>query len=112
MAFKFSLRSESDLVGVHVDLVSLARRALQVTRIDFVVTEGLRTQEKQAQMYQDGKSQTLRSRHLTGHAIDIFALPSPEGSWRMADYQIIADAFKQSSAELGIPVEWGAIGAR
>lgn len=112
MAFKFSPRSESNLVGVHVDLVSLARRALQVTRIDFVVTEGLRTQEKQAQMYLDGKSKTLRSRHLTGHAIDISALPSPEGSWRMADYQIIADVFKQSSAELGIPVEWGAIGAR
>lgn len=54
-----------------------------------------------------GKSQTLRSRHLTGHAIDVVALIDGKASWDIAVYAKIAKAFKLAASELNIPVEWG-----
>jgi len=75
--------------------------------MDFGITEGLRTYARQTQLFKSGKSQTLNSRHLTGHAIDIIAYPTPSGSWDFADYELIASAFKQAARELNIPVEWG-----
>lgn len=105
--FRFSQRSELRLQGVHPDLVTLARRALVLSVVDFGITEGLRTPERQRQMVQEGLSQTLNSRHLTGHAIDVIAYPTPAGSWDWQYYEQIAQAFKAASAERGIPVEWG-----
>lgn len=105
--FKFSQRSEDRLKGVNPDLVKIARRALQLSPVDFGITEGLRTQERQKQLVAEGKSQTMNSRHLTGHAVDVYAYPTPEGSWDMTYYRQIAEAFKAASVELAIPVEWG-----
>ena len=107
ITFIFSERSERYLALVHPDLVRIARRSLELTLVDFGVSEGVRTLEKQKQLLKSGKSQTLNSRHLTGHAIDICAYPTPKGSWDFPDYELIAAAFKQASSELNIPVEWG-----
>lgn len=104
---KFSQRSENNLKGVNPDLVKVVRRALQLSPVDFGITEGLRTRERQTQLVAEGKSQTMNSRHLTGHAVDVFAYPTPAGSWDMKYYQQIAQAFKAASDELAIPVEWG-----
>ncbi|MEB8638641.1 M15 family metallopeptidase [Cronobacter muytjensii] len=105
--YKFSQRSEERLQGVHPDLVKVARRALQLSPVDFGVTEGLRTAERQKQLVAEGKSQTQNSRHLTGHAIDVFAYPTPAGSWDWKYYEQIAGAFKAAAVELNIPIEWG-----
>jgi peptidoglycan L-alanyl-D-glutamate endopeptidase CwlK len=107
MTFIFSQRSEERLKGVHPDLVNVARRALALSPVDFGITEGLRTVERQKQLVAEGKSQTMNSRHITGHAVDVFAYPTPAGSWDMTYYRQIADAFSAASKELGIPVEWG-----
>ncbi|WP_025122406.1 MULTISPECIES: M15 family metallopeptidase [unclassified Serratia] len=106
-AYKLSARSEQRLTGVHPDLVRVVRRALELSPVDFGVTEGLRTKARQKELYDAGKSQTLNSRHITGHAVDVLAYPTPAGSWDMAYYRQIAAAFKQASDELKIPVEWG-----
>jgi len=105
--FRLSQRSESRLQGVHPDLVKVTRRALELSTVDFGITEGLRTQERQKQMVAQGSSQTMNSRHLTGHAVDVVAYIGSDISWDMPLYQQIAQAFKQASAELSIPVEWG-----
>jgi len=105
--FRFSQRSESRLQGVHPDLVKVTRRALELSPVDFGITEGLRSQERQKQMVAQGSSQTMNSRHLTGHAVDVVAYIGSDISWDMPLYQQIAQAFKQASAELSIPVEWG-----
>ncbi|MEG1214580.1 MAG: M15 family metallopeptidase [Leclercia sp.] len=105
--FIFSQRSENNLRGVHQDLVSVVRLALELSTIDFGITEGLRTVERQEQLVAEGKSQTMNSRHLSGHAIDVFAYPAPAGSWDGKWYQRISEAFKQAGKELGTPVEWG-----
>jgi len=104
---KFSQRSENNLKGVHPDLVKVVRRALQLSPIDFGITEGLRTKERQTQLVIEGKSQTMNSRHITGHAVDVFAYPTSAGSWEWKYYEQIAVAFKQAATQLVIPIEWG-----
>ncbi|RLO42828.1 peptidase M15, partial [Serratia marcescens] len=66
--FSFSERSKKNLEGVNPALIAVARRALELSPVDFGITEGLRTMERQREMVRTGKSQTLKSRHLTGHA--------------------------------------------
>lgn len=105
--FKFSQRSENNLKGVNPDLVKIVRRALQLSPVDFGITEGLRTVERQRQLVAAGKSQTMNSRHISGHAVDVFAYPISAGSWEWKYYEQIATAFKQAAKELDIPVEWG-----
>ena len=106
-SFRFSQRSESRLQGVHPDLVKVTRRALELSSVDFGITEGLRSQERQKQLVAQGSSQTMNSRHLTGHAVDVVAYVGSDISWAMPLFQQIAQAFKQASEELSIPVEWG-----
>jgi peptidoglycan LD-endopeptidase CwlK len=105
--FQFSRKSLSRLQGVNPLLISLAERALEVSPIDFGITEGLRTRERQNELYREGKTETLNSRHLTGHAIDVMAYPTPHGSWDFSDYELIAAAFKQAGNEMDTDVEWG-----
>lgn len=109
MAYKFSSRSESNMAGVNADLVKLACVALSLTTVDFAITEGLRTKERQRELVDAGKSQTMKSRHITGHAIDVYTYPAGEacGSWDWKYYEQIAKAFRLASLQAGIPVEWG-----
>ncbi|MCB5320382.1 M15 family metallopeptidase, partial [Yersinia massiliensis] len=97
----------SNLIGVHPDLVKVVRRALEITPIDFKVIEGCRTVERQRELVKDGASQTMNSRHLTGHAVDIVPLPDGKVSWEWKYFYPMADAMKQAATELGITVEWG-----
>lgn len=105
--FKFSQRSEKNFQGVKPELVAVARRALELSPVDFTVTEGLRTQERQRQLVAEGKSQTMNSRHITGDAVDVAAFVAGAVSWDFKYYRQIADAFKQAGQELNTPIEWG-----
>lgn len=103
----FSRRSETNLAGVHPDLVRVMRRALELSEVDFMITEGFRTKQRQEALLREGKSKTMRSRHLTGHAVDVAAWIDGKISWNWPHYEVIARAIKQAGAELGVPVEWG-----
>ncbi|ACD08803.1 phage capsid scaffolding protein (GpO) [Shigella boydii CDC 3083-94] len=105
--FKFSSRSEKNLQGINPDLVKVTRRALEISEVDFGITEGLRSRYRQKQLVATGKSQTMNSRHLTGHAVDVVAYIGSQVSWEWPLYEKIAAAFRQASRELNIPVEWG-----
>lgn len=96
------LKSQRLLQGVHPDLVSVVERASELTQ--FRITEGLRTKERQKKLVAEGKSRTMNSRHLTGHAIDFV---TPTGSYDDAEMTKIAEAFKAASGELGIQIVWG-----
>lgn len=107
MANIFSERSETNLKGVNSDLVKVARLALELSPVDFGITEGLRDMAKQREMVRTGKSQTLKSRHLTGHAVDVVAYVGGKVSWDWGPYEQIAKAFKLAGSQLGIKIEWG-----
>ncbi|OWQ92042.1 peptidase M15 [Roseateles aquatilis] len=108
MTFKFSTASEQRLVGVHPHLVNVVRLALSISPLDFSVTEGLRTKERQAQLVKAGASRTMNSRHLTGHAVDLAAFLEGRVSWDWLLYRRLNDEAMQPAAkELGIPIVWG-----
>ena len=107
MSYALGERSRQRLAGVHPDLVKVVERAIQITPVDFMVLEGLRTIKRQQELLKSGASTTLKSRHLTGHAVDLGAFVDGEVRWDWPLYYKIADAMKAASSELGIPVEWG-----
>ena len=100
-------RSRKRLQGVHGDLVRVVLRAAEITEVDFVVTEGVRTQARQKQLVASGASKTMKSRHLTGHAVDLAAVVAGAVRWDWPLYHKLAAAMKRASAELGVPLEWG-----
>lgn len=107
MAFYLSVSSKQKLAGVNPDLVRVVQRAIQITEIDFRVTEGLRSYERQVALVKAGASKTLKSRHLTGHAVDLVALVNNEARWDWPLYSKLADAMKKSAEELGVKIVWG-----
>lgn len=100
-------RSIKALEGVHPDLVKVVRRADELGA-RFHITDGLRTEARQRELVKAGKSKTMKSRHLTGHAVD-FVVAEPGGgvSYEHADMKACADIFKQAARELGVAIEWG-----
>jgi len=107
MSYQLSEKSLRKLAGVHPDLVKVIKRAIEITPVDFTVIEGLRTKERQAYLVKKGASKTMRSRHLTGHAVDIAPIVDGKVSWNMKDYKPIVEAVKQVALELKIPMEHG-----
>lgn len=112
MAFRLGSNSRRLLIGVHPSLVSVVERAIQITPIDFRITEGLRTFERQQQLFAEKKSKTMASRHLRGYAVDIFPLgvddvwnrnnPKTKAAWLA-----VANAFYQAGIDIAVPVVWG-----
>ncbi|WIV87106.1 M15 family metallopeptidase [Proteus appendicitidis] len=106
--FRLSRRSEENLRGVHPDLVKVVHRALEITDIDFMVIEGKRNEARQRQLVASGKSQTMNSRHLTGHAVDCAPLVNNQIPWNDWSYfKKVADAMMLAAKELGVDIEWG-----
>jgi peptidoglycan L-alanyl-D-glutamate endopeptidase CwlK len=107
MAYRLSARSLSRLSGVHPRLVAVVQEAITLTPVDFMVTEGLRTPQRQAALVRAGASRTKNSRHLTGHAVDVAALVDGEVRWDWPLYPRIAAAFKTAAARQGTAIVWG-----
>lgn len=107
MTFRLSIRSRARLTGVHPALVAVVEAAILRSPVDFMVTEGLRTPTRQAALVRAGASRTLKSRHLTGHAVDVAALVDGEVRWDWPLYPRIAGAFKAGALALGVPIVWG-----
>lgn len=106
--FKLSQRSLDKLDGVDPRLVAVVKRAIQLSTVDFGVSEGLRTLETQKKYVAAGKSQTMKSKHLNGHAVDLVAYIDGEVCWELNLYDNIADAVAKAAKELGLPICWGA----
>lgn len=100
-------RSIHRLTGVHNDLVRVVMLAAKNTDLDFIVTEGMRTMEKQKLLFAKGASKTLNSRHLTGHAVDLAAMVGDEVRWDWPLYHRLAKTMKAAAVELNVPLEWG-----
>lgn len=106
--FRFGQISEYNLRGIHPDLILIVRRALTLSTIDFRVIEGLRTCERQRQLVKNGRSQTLNSRHLTGHAVDLAPLINNQIPWDdWHAFEWVSKAMKQAATEMELPLQWG-----
>ncbi len=98
-------RDMQRLAGVHPDLVRVISRAR--ASADFIVTEGRRTEARQRQLVAAGASQTMHSRHLTGHAVDVAALVDGVVRWDWPLYDRLALAVKRAAVEEEVAIVWG-----
>ncbi|EOV4146767.1 M15 family metallopeptidase [Yersinia enterocolitica] len=110
--FRFSQRSEGNLKGVNADLVKVVRRALELSPVDFIVIEGVRTVSRQQQLYAQGRTTpgkvvtwTMKSKHIDGNAVDLL----PVTGWdNLASFKAVSKAMFQAASELGVKITWGA----
>lgn len=105
-------RSERNLVGVHPDLAGVIRQAWgriqgRPDKLGFVVIEGVRTKDRQAQLVAAGASQTMNGRHLTGHAVDLMATVANVGRWDWPLYGALAAVVKEVAEAECVPIVWG-----
>jgi peptidoglycan L-alanyl-D-glutamate endopeptidase CwlK len=108
MSFKLSTRSLGKLEGVDSRLIDVVERAIELTKVDFGVIYGMRTVEEQEKLVAAGKSQTMKSNHLVGRAVDLMAYVDGKGVWELNVYDDLCDAMKEAAEELGTPIKWGA----
>ena len=106
--FKLSRRSLDKLITVEPQLQSVVRRAIELTKVDFGVIEGIRTVERQKELVEKGASKTMKSKHLEGKAVDLMAYIDGRGCWELNVYDEIADAMKQAAIEADVGLVWGA----
>jgi peptidoglycan L-alanyl-D-glutamate endopeptidase CwlK len=105
--FVLGKRSRERLIGVHPDLVIVMSFAIYETDMDFAVIEGLRTLKRQKELLAQGASKTLKSRHLTGHAVDIAPYINGEIRWDWPLYEHLGKVVKKAAKECKVNVEWG-----
>ena len=115
MTYSLGLRSLQRMSGVHADLRKVALRAIQITKQDFTVIEGIRSIERQKQLVASGASKRLNSRHITGHAIDLAVWrdgkidwEDDKGEWNKDGYREIGRAMFAAAKELKVDIRWGA----
>lgn len=113
MAFKLSQRSLDKLDGVHPEMVATVKRAIELTKVDFGVTYGVRTLQAQKELVAAGRSQTMKSKHLIqgdgySHAVDLVAYQGSDVVWELNVYDDICDAMAEAAREVGCHIKWGA----
>lgn len=115
MGFKLTQRDQDRLDAVDEGLAKVIRRAADISTVKFCVTEGLRTLEKQRELYAQGRTKpgkivtwTLNSEHLSGRAVDL-AVIGEDGkiSWDEKRYPALAEIVKRAATDLQVEIEWG-----
>jgi peptidoglycan LD-endopeptidase CwlK len=106
-AFTLGAASLKELKGVHPDLVAVVKRAIAISSQDFAVHDGTRTAAEQQKLVSSGASQTMDSRHITGHAVDLVPYVNGKLRWEWPPIYVIADAVRVAANERGTPVRWG-----
>ena len=105
MSYQLGTRSLQNLSGVNPDMVAVVKAAIKITEQDFIVIEGIRNINRQRELFKAGKSKTMNSRHITGHAVDLCPYPV---DWNdHSKFEVIAEAMKAAADSLDIPLEWG-----
>jgi peptidoglycan L-alanyl-D-glutamate endopeptidase CwlK len=105
--FELGEASRRELRGVHAQLVATVERAIVLTVQDFAVHDGIRTLAEQKRLVLSGASETLDSRHITGHAVDLVPYVNGKLRWEWSPIYRIADAMRIAANELGTPLRWG-----
>ena len=108
MSFKLSKRSLDNLEGVDERLQTIVKTAIHNTKVDFGCICGLRTIQEQRELVESGASQTMKSKHLEGRAVDLMAYVGSRASWELNLYDDIADAMAQAARDIGVGICWGA----
>lgn len=98
--------------GLHPDGIILVATAIQITEVDFGVSETLRSKAQQQKNIAAGVSWTMDSYHLKqhdgyAHAWDVYAAINGEARYDWPLMYKIHDAFVEASKITRIPFEAG-----
>jgi peptidoglycan L-alanyl-D-glutamate endopeptidase CwlK len=96
-----------ELVGVHPILAFAVTEAIKISKQDFMVLDGIRSQDEQRKLVDRGVSKTMDSYHLYGLAVDLVAYVDGKPSWEEKYYPAIAEAMKAVITEYDLPIDWG-----
>lgn len=102
------VKYKNRLKGVHPDLIKVVEEFERSGTVSVTVSEGKRTLAQQKIYVKEGKSKTLNSRHLTGHAIDILPIDAKGqliNSWLV--YTKMAKEMKAAAKKVGVSIKWG-----
>ena len=113
MGFKLGKTSLARLQGVDETLVNVVKRAIEISEVDFSVLEGVRTLERQCELYAQGRTApgkivtwTMKSKHIEGKAVDLVPYPL---DWNdLEKFNKIKDAMFQAAREQDVNLRWGA----
>jgi peptidoglycan L-alanyl-D-glutamate endopeptidase CwlK len=108
MTFVLSQRSLSKMNGINNELHTVVCSAIKLSKIDFGVICGMRTETEQRALLEKGATTTMKSKHLTGDAVDLMAYIGSRGSWELNLYDDIADAMKEAAIQERVGIRWGA----
>lgn len=135
MGYLLGKTSLERLGTVEEPMQRVVRRAIQLTTVDFMVLEGVRTQRRQYELYAQGRqvaelrkagvpqdilakptlpkvTWTLNSNHFAnpktdkGRAVDL--VPYPVDWNDLKKFDAMADAMFAAAKELGVRIRWGA----
>ena len=105
--YKLGKGSLAKLEGIDERMIAVVKYAINVTKQDFSVICGMRTIEEQKVLVAKGASQTMKSKHIDGLAVDLMAYVDG-GRWELNLYDEIADAMAEGAREIDVPIVWGA----
>lgn len=119
-------RSKKNLIGVHPDLVRVIEKASERPPYDFTVTEGVRTVERQQELYAQGRTKqgsivtnvdgvNKKSNHQPkadgyGYAVDLYPHSGVKGRLEVNDVPAltkVANHILAVAKSLGVNIEWG-----
>lgn len=106
---KLSERDLKRLEGVDAKLVQVVKRASELCQYSFMVVEGMRTLETQKKYFAQGKTTTMKSRHLVGQAVDLAPVENGAIDWnnKKGQFEEVAKAMKAAAKELNTTITWG-----
>jgi len=108
-----NVRSEKNLTGVNEDLVKVVKKVAETYPI--LVIEGLRSQERQEDLYSQGRTKpgpivtwTKTSKHTEGKAVDVVILKDGKIDWNdQSSFVELGKAMLQAASDLGVKLRWG-----
>jgi peptidoglycan L-alanyl-D-glutamate endopeptidase CwlK len=117
MSYTFGPTSAAKLATCDDRLQRVARRALGYGVMDFAITEGLRTLEKQQEEFRAGRSQIDGIKKLSMHqhqpsrAIDVMPWPAEVNGvnvWKDTQrFAVLAGLLLAAAKEEGVSLRWG-----
>lgn len=112
---KLDARSEARLIGVDEGLANVVRRAAQLSTAPFMVIEGVRTKERQQELYAQGRTKpgkivtwTMKSKHIEGKAVDLAPVVNGNIDWNdLSKFDAIYRAMMKAASEVQISIRYG-----
>ena len=100
---RFGKTSRRRLKGVDVKLINVLNELIKI--MDVTIIEGLRSEERQKELLEQGKTKTKFSKHIKGKAVDLAPYPI---DWKDRErFHYMGGMLRGIGKQLNTDVRWG-----